>query len=364
MRHKRAIDTQPATTKRFGCDVAIVGGGVAALWCARIALARGLSVVLLAPSIGGEQTFASQGIIHSGKKYSSPVDADALVDMPRQWRTLLAGQGEIDLSGVTVAAATMIAFDHVTGRSTPLDEPVIGIESLMRELWHPLEARSLKTRVAAENLVIRNGSIEGILVGERRIEAQRYLICAGEGNAEFVTATATNAPTRLRPVRQIVARARTTTEPLFRHVFDRDADPALTVTTHRIDGATYYYFGGRIATDAVAVPDFLARAKREIARLLPSFPVDEHAWATIYRDRAELVHADAKRRLDAGITSSGNVTICWPMKLCLVPRLAELLADTWPRTVTRDDIAQATATATRPHIDRSPLVAAFDGMAP
>src|SRR5690606_34218465 len=86
-------------------DILIVGGGVAGLWLnARLRQAGYASLLVESASLGGGQSLKSQGIIHGGAKYALhgalTGASEAIADMPRRWREALAGNGELDLSGV------------------------------------------------------------------------------------------------------------------------------------------------------------------------------------------------------------------------------------------------------------------------
>ncbi len=86
-------------------DVLIVGAGVAGLWLNARLQRLGFSTVLVeSASLGGGQSVKSQGIIHGGAKYALhgalTGASEAIADMPRRWREALAGNGELDLSGV------------------------------------------------------------------------------------------------------------------------------------------------------------------------------------------------------------------------------------------------------------------------
>ena len=86
-------------------DVLIVGGGVAGLWLNARLRRLGYSTLLLDKGVlGGGQSVKSQGIIHGGTKYALSGAltgaSEAIADMPRRWREALAGNGELDLSGV------------------------------------------------------------------------------------------------------------------------------------------------------------------------------------------------------------------------------------------------------------------------
>ncbi|MFN7609893.1 MAG: FAD-dependent oxidoreductase, partial [bacterium] len=52
-------------------DVVLIGGGIAGLWLANVLQQKGYTVALLEENtLGGEQTLASQGMIHGGQKYT------------------------------------------------------------------------------------------------------------------------------------------------------------------------------------------------------------------------------------------------------------------------------------------------------
>ena len=338
---------------RISCDVAVVGGGVAALWCARLALARGLSVVLLTDSVGGEQTLAAQGIIHSGYKYRSD-RANALQAMPARWQAHLGGTDTIDLSDVDVIAPAMTVIDTTTGETARLEEPVLDVHSLMGSLWRPLTSMTISARIRPDDIDVSDRRIVAIRTSTATVSAKRYLIAAGAGNDALAAAFDVSIQTTTRPLRQLVARSESPVDPVFCHVFSGGDDPALTVTTHSIDGVTYLYFGGGVATKNLDEEDFLDSARAAITRLLPGFTGNGLVWSTIRRDRVELQTGEF-RELDVNLRSIGNVTFCWPTKLCLVPRLVEKLVDFWPADEPRAPVTLDTPTTLEP----SPLPFAF-----
>ena len=58
-------------TETYQVDVAIIGGGVAALWTANELKAKGYSIIVLTITpIGAGQSLAAQGVIHGGLKYA------------------------------------------------------------------------------------------------------------------------------------------------------------------------------------------------------------------------------------------------------------------------------------------------------
>ena len=90
----------------YSSQIAIVGGGICGLWLLNRLRQMGYEALLFEKNeLGGEQTLASQGIIHSGIKYDfrafrSEV-SKKLAAMPEIWAKSLAGSGPIDLAGVS-----------------------------------------------------------------------------------------------------------------------------------------------------------------------------------------------------------------------------------------------------------------------
>ena len=90
-------------------DVVIIGAGIAGLWLHNRLNKMGFHALLLENNtIGNAQTLSSQGIIHGGAKYALngifSKATQAIGDMPARWQACLAGQGDVDLTGVNVLA--------------------------------------------------------------------------------------------------------------------------------------------------------------------------------------------------------------------------------------------------------------------
>lgn len=84
-------------------DAAILGGGIAGLWLLNLLRGAEYGAALLETKrLGGDQTLASQGLIHGGLKYAlggaATPASEAIAAMPARWRACLAGTGEIDLT--------------------------------------------------------------------------------------------------------------------------------------------------------------------------------------------------------------------------------------------------------------------------
>lgn len=340
-------------------DVAFVGGGVASLWLACLAESRGLSVVVIAPEpLGGEQTMASQGIIHGGAKYSlngSAKEADHLTAMPARWRRCLAGNavarsGDLDLSGVTVLAEHVelractrrarlrqrAAARLLTGAAnTPaqsatrrLPDFVVDVESLLARLVGGIEGCLLAEKVGPDQVRRGDEGVAGIHLPTTTVVAQRYVFAGGAGNVELAPRLGFGTGTTvLRPLHQawaVVERP----PPTFAHCLVRafGTEPDLTVTTHEGGNKTVLYLGGHLATAGIArsADDQIEATKHVLSRALPHLDLTHARFGTVRVARAEPARAAASRTDDAFLATRGNALLCFPVKLSLAPRLGDL----------------------------------------
>lgn len=340
-------------------DVAFVGGGVASLWLACLARSRGLSVVVIAPEpLGGEQTMASQGIIHGGAKYSlhgSAKKAGHLTAMPARWRRCLAGNavagcGDLDLSGVPVLAEHVelractrrarlrqrTAARLLTGEAnTPaqsatkrLPDFVVDVESLLVRLVGGIEGSLLAEKVGPEQVRRDDEGVAGIDLTTTTVVAQRYVFAAGAGNDELAARLGfgSNA-TMPRPLHQAWAVVEHT-PPTFAHCLVRafGTEPDVTVTTHEGGNKTVLYLGGHLATAGIArsADDQIEATKHVLACALPHLDLTHARFGTMRVDRAEPPRGAASRTDDAFLAARGNALLCFPVKLSLAPRLGDL----------------------------------------
>ena len=372
-------------------DVAFVGGGAAALWLACLAQRRGLSVAVIAPDpLGGEQTLASQGIIHGGGKYllrrnASRVRSEPptqLATMPARWRRCVAGDiveasGDVDVRGLTVLAEH-VELRATTRRALPRfrvasrmlaagprsDAPrregvspsrhaarrvprkaegpaqqcqarvrlpedfVVDAESLVKLLAAGVRGHLLPRQVAPEDVLVDDDGVAGIRVGNTTLLAQRYVFAAGAGNAELARRAGLQPQATVsRPLHQAWARIERA-EAVFAHCLTRPfgAEPDLTITTHPCDDATVLYLGGRLATIGVARDESAqkAAARRAVAAALPHIDTTHAEFHTLRVDRAEPQRTAARRASDAFLTTRRNASLCFPVKLSLMPRLGDL----------------------------------------
>ena len=350
--------TVASVKQPINVDVAIVGAGVAGLWLANVLSQRGLAVAVCeAAAVGGVQTIAAQGIVHSGVKYAlggGSAAMKALRTMPARWRAALDGKGEIDLRGVPVladavqlwcaaGAATprarlagwlagpserrwrMAAGPYGHGRLLALDDFVIDVPILIRQLAAPLRHRILAARVAADDIEACGGGIAGIDTAAGSLRAAAYVFAAGAGNALLAAAGFDDVQMVRRPLNQAIVQLRQPAQ-VFAHCLARPfgLEPDLTVTSH----GRALYIGGRVASAGVgrSASAQLAAVRRLLARALPGIDLAGAEFRSHAVDRAEPAKG-GHRRGAVYVAQRGNCLLCWPGKLSLVPRLGDVIGE-------------------------------------
>ena len=358
MYEQHTVTIEPAK-QPINVDVAIVGAGVAGLWLANVLAQRGLAVAVCeAAAVGGVQTIAAQGIVHSGAKYAlggGSAAADALRTMPARWRAALDGEGEIDLRGVPVLAdavqlwcATGAAMPRARlagwlagpserrwrtaagpfgrGRLLALDDFVIDVPTLIRQLAAPLRNRFLAARVAADDIKAGGDDVAGIDTATGSLHAAAYVFAAGAGNAVLASAAGFDDVQMVRrPLNQTTVQLRQPAR-VFAHCLARPfgLEPDLTVTSH----GPMLYVGGRVASAGVgrSASAQLAAVRRLLRKALPEIDLAGAEFRIHTVDRAEPAKG-GHRRGDMYVAQRGNCLLCWPGKLSLVPRLGDVIGD-------------------------------------
>ncbi|WP_394234991.1 NAD(P)/FAD-dependent oxidoreductase [Pseudomonas anguilliseptica] len=353
-------------SQALSTDVLIVGGGIAGLWLNARLRRQGFATLLVENArLGGGQSVKSQGIIHGGAKYALhgalTGASEAIADMPRRWREALAGNGELDLSGVRLLsdahylwspgslAGNITSFfaskavrgrvDQVKGEQLPpalqhpkfkgkvyrLAELVLDVPSLISRLSE-LAGDGL---LAAEHIepLRENGELVGLIIDGREIRAQRIILSAGRGNAELLSALELSQPAQqLRPLHMVLVKG-PTLKPLYAHCLGGGPKPRVTITTHpAADGQWVWYLGGDLAeADGVARDEAaqLQAAKKELSELLPWVDLSAAQWATLRVDRAEPAQSGLVRPDNAFLHEQDKLLVGWPTKLALAPDFAD-----------------------------------------
>ena len=374
-------------------DVLIVGAGVAGLWLNARLRRQGFSTILVEnQSLGGAQTLKSQGIIHGGAKYALhgalTGASEAIADMPRRWREALAGDGELDLSGVRLLseahylwspgtlAGNLTSFfaskavrgrvDQVKGDQLPpalqdprfkgkvyrLAELVVDVPSLIERLAE-LAGDGLLAGQHIEPL-FENQELIGLRVDGRDIHAQRIVLSAGAGNAELLASAGISVPAQqLRPLHMVLVKG-PSLKPLYAHCLGGGPKPRITVTTHpAANGEWVWYLGGDIAeADGVArePAEQIAVAKKELGNLLPWVDLSQAQWATLRVNRAEPAQSGLTRPDNAFLADQGRLLVGWPTKLALAPDFADRVI-----TALEQDAIKPSNPPALPEFPRPPL---------
>jgi len=353
-------------SQALSTDVLIVGGGIAGLWLNARLRRQGFATLLVENArLGGGQSVKSQGIIHGGAKYALhgalTGASEAIADMPRRWREALAGNGELDLTGVRLLsdahylwspgslAGNITSFfaskavrgrvDQVKGEQLPpalqhpkfkgkvyrLAELVLDVPSLISRLSE-LAGDGL---LAAERIepLRENGELVGLIIDGREIRAQRIILSAGRGNAELLSTLDLSQPAQqLRPLHMVLVKG-PTLKPLYAHCLGGGPKPRVTITTHpAADGQWVWYLGGDLAeADGVARDEAaqIQAAKKELSELLPWVDLSAAQWATLRVDRAEPAQSGLVRPDNAFLHEQGKLLVGWPTKLALAPDFAD-----------------------------------------
>lgn len=356
----------------------ILGGGVAGLWALRSLLAAGADAHLVETrALGHGQTIASQGILHAGTKYalsgSASEASKAVGAAARRWHGALRGEGPVDLSAVEVLSSRTHLFttpglvSRLGGLAASkalaigprrlersefpeglldapggvdvysLDEPVLGMHSLIETLAAPVSDRilladSVSLDWSRDDLGQRSAAAL-VRIGrhETRVASRVLVLTAGEANERLLESLGLDSELAMqrRPLHMVMARSGTLPH-LHGHCVSLSDKPRATITsaTDR-RGRVVWYIGGQLAESGVdrAPADQLNAARQEIRQILPHIDLTGSEWTTLMIDRAEGSHPDGRRPDTPVVRARENVIACWPTKLVLAPMAADLVLE-------------------------------------
>lgn len=343
-------------------DVAVFGGGIAGLWLLNRLRVLGFDALLFErTALGSGQTIASQGIIHSGVKYTFDgvmrPQTEALSSMPKIWLDCIAGHGEVDLRGTEILAGNQLMFTsgglvnriagafatkalrsdvntlapdefpeifrerEFSGKVYRLEEPVLASRSAIVAL----QERMKKVIYVAEPKEFRpEADRTEINLGGPVIRPRACVFTSGQGNEWFAKELGLD-PAKVaqrRPLRMFLARG--LPHKLYAHCLVPEPKPRVTITTHDLNGENVWYIGGNIAEKAVGMSEAnsLRWAHSEMTSLFPWLDWPRVRWAIHDVDRAEPA---ANKLLPSGptLTTVGNAALAWPTKLALAPALTQ-----------------------------------------
>lgn len=359
--------------QHLSTDVVIIGAGIAGLWLHHRLNDLGYHALLLeSGQIGQGQTLSSQGIIHGGSKYALngilSKASQVISTMPALWKACLDGQGEIDLSAVSKLAdhqllwskdklsSKMVSFfaskalrsrmQTIAQKDRPaffadptfkgtlyeLDEPVLDVPSLLSELVRPWHQRMLAVPANTSYQWQRSGTaVQSLLIGdEYQIDAQQFVLTAGEGNETILASLQQSSPEmQRRPLQMVLCKSTQADKPLpmiYAHSLGSGSKPIATISSHRDKtGNVVWYIGGNIAEEGVGKPadTLIEEAKQLLTDILPWVDLPELEWATHPVNRAEPKQSSLSRPDTAFVSTTNNLHVCWPTKLALAPDLAD-----------------------------------------
>lgn len=349
----------------------IFGGGVAGLWTLDELRRAGNSALLVENgALGGGQTVASQGILHSGLKYSlagmlTPSAREARL-MPELWRKCLRGEAKPNLVstriiaesfllwgtdsaasrlgmlgaklGLQVTPQTVAAADRpaalrgCTGSVYRVDEQVISPASLIESLAERNRDAILQidredgVAFADDGKSRHHVHLRSPLGHEIHVTADWLMLSAGRGNAALREQLGLSPKAmQTRPLHMVLVRGEL---PEFQgHCVD-GAKTRVSITSDRdADGRVAWQIGGQVAEDGVAMSsaELIAHTQAELRAVMPSLNLDRTEWATYRVDRAEGATATGGRPESFRLLHEGRVLTAWPTKLVLAPQLAQAI---------------------------------------
>lgn len=352
-------------------DILVVGGGIAGLWLINRLNAAGFQCLLLeSNTLGGNQTLASQGIIHGGLKYalsgSLSNESESIAAMPDRWRAAMAGDDPVDLRNLQVLSDTqhMWSSGSVASRMTnffaskmlrgrieklkrdafpaaladkafkgnvyKLDDLVINTESLIETLAAPVRERLLAFQPDRDTLEWNAEGLACATVNGIRIEPGMAILAAGNGNPALLEAAhrehlLEDEHSQLRPLKMLLVK-HDLGHRLYAHCVGTSNKPVLTVTTHDCpDGNVVWYLGGDLAEQGVERSDDaqLAAGRAELNKLFPWLDFSTAQLATLDVVRAEPRQQSLVKPDNAYARRDKNLIIAWPTKLTLAPDLGD-----------------------------------------
>ena len=344
-------------------DIVIFGAGIAGLWTFNHLKTLGYDVVLFEKeSIGCGQTIASQGIIHSGLKFSLAGKVNTLAKsisaMPGRWHDALNGDGIVNLSSAKMSAEsqhllipsgffgnltklvaqkalgnnvhdiaqddwpTEIKNSGFKGSLIFMDEPVLDVPSVLKALAAPYQ--DCIKKISAEQ-----AHAPFAFLKESGFSPKRVIFTSARSNHIIAKQNAHDAglETQARPLLQ--GMIKNAPFPLFAHLVGKTDKPVASVTTHKTEnGELVWYLGGGVAErKKEANPDEVYGTAIEVfAKYLPNINTSNMEWATLPIDRIE-----GKSKTDGWMPDTPTVhttkdaLYCWPTKLTFAPMLADMI---------------------------------------
>ncbi len=360
-------------------DIVIVGAGIAGLWTFAELRQRGYDVLLLASGgVGGTQTLAAQGIIHSGLKYALTGKVNKLAHsisaMPDVWLDSLRGEGPVDLTAARMAADSqqllipgglvgsmvsgltkrMLGRDvfeisrgdwpvgltdtGFNGTAIHMSEPVLDIPSVVRALAgaapdavRSVETGNPSTAIGPPVSLLDTTQLDRGILGTpaATINASCFIFTSAEGNHPLARAAKQEGQLKTQHRPLLMGFLKPAPFDLFVHLVGTSEKPIATITTHTMQtGERVWYLGGQVAErEKDADPALVLSAIRKAsAKYLPDINLADFEFAVYPVDRVEGKSESKGWMPDTPtIHDAGNALYCWPTKLTFAPLLSRML---------------------------------------
>ena len=283
--------------------------------------------------------------------------------MPERWRACLAGQAEVDVSGLEPLSehyylfaeattlgklTTFFASKALRGRISKLDRTdfpaaldvaqfngsvyelqdfVLNTSSLLERLLMPVRHLAFRQQLKPQH-VVRAESGYRLQLGDHQVSTSKLILCAGAGIQTLLEGLCISQPQmQLRPLQQMVVR-HDFPHPLFGHCLTgvRRPEPRLTITSHPArHGGWLWYIGGQLASEGAELEqsEFIAHTVKELTICIPWINWSRAEFTTLRIDRAEPAQVHGKRPDEAFASQSNDCLVCWPTKLSLAPDLGD-----------------------------------------
>ena len=384
-------------------DIAIIGGGISGLWLLNSFKSRGFRTLLFEKrSLGSGQTLASQGMIHGGVKYNLEGRvtnaSESIKAMPALWQQCLSGEIQPDLRNVKRLADRYYLFSDgnpgnrlmaflgskvLQGNLRRLEtseypEPLNhqAFKGVVYELPDAiLDTADLITELArphGSDLILggpqpvpdEDKGISALMLADgASVQAACYVFCAGSGNAALLTCSHLDVPMQIRPLHQVMVKGHDLPEFHAHAVGLRSGNkPRITITSHRTaDNGIVWYLGGGLAETGVSrsASEQVGFARQELKHIFPFVNFKSCQWGTLRVDRAEPMQHKQARPDQPFCKRLGNVIVCWPTKLTLVPLLSSRVLSLVTETPSANLNADTTTDLQSPDIALPPWETEF-----
>jgi len=355
----------------------ILGGGITGLWLLDQLRQNRQNALLIEPnSLGQGQTISSQGILHSGIKYSLQglltSSAREAREMPDKWRKCLLGESQPDLSRTEVVAQRFYLWGtdsaasrlgmlgarlglQVTPQVIPREKaphPIVGCQGSI----YSVEEQVVSTHSLLTNLVELNyknlakarstsdihihfskpGVIHRVDLtlqdGQHvTIFADRYVFAAGKGNSSLRhQAGLPSEKQQLRPLHMVMLRG--SLQEFYGHCIDGATTRVSITSCKAANEEVVWHVGGEVAEVGVEMDraSLISHARKELLDTMPGVHLDDAWWATYRIDRAEGMTMTGSRPQSFRVEEGGNTLTVWPTKLVLVPQACAKILEHLP----------------------------------